>query len=414
MKTKNKIVSIPLYANPRDLITGQSLFSGAFYLVVPFLVLFMHDSLRLSGEIIGLVVGLRFFAQQMMYIKSTQLAHSIGGKNLLLLGCFTQASGFLCLALASQPNLLITGAFLTGIGGALFAPAKNLLMNEAGLGDHKLKTEKVQQLKNSVSIAGELGSIVGPLLGLWLVGLGFHVLAWGGVLIFVVAMIWLAKKLPASFYYPAMPDKKITWQTVLQNRRFLLFVLAYSSYLFSYSQLFLALPLTIRHLGGESQYIGLLFAFSVLISLLIQIGLRNFTSKKESQALVMGFATLSLAFLYMAFIAIRHQTTGWHGYLPLLMFVFFINCGQFLIVPAAKRIVTYFAAGNDTAPYYQALALSGGITVLVGSPIVGELMESTRHSLTLAGLPWFFMALFPALSAIAIGLIFPTTPARAY
>ncbi|MEG1778903.1 MAG: hypothetical protein RR263_02285, partial [Oscillospiraceae bacterium] len=41
----------------------------------------------------------------------------------------------------------------------LFAPAKNLLMNEAGLGDHKLKTEKVQQLKNSVSIAGELGSI---------------------------------------------------------------------------------------------------------------------------------------------------------------------------------------------------------------------------------------------------------------
>lgn len=128
----------------------------------------------------------------------------------------------------------------------------------------------------------------------------------------------------------------------------------------------------------------------------------------------MGFATLSLAFLYMAFIAIRHQTTGWHGYLPLLMFVFFINCGQFLIVPAAKRIVTYFAAGNDTAPYYQALALSGGIAVLVGSPIVGELMESTRHSLTLAGLPWFFMALFPALSAIAIGLIFPTTPARAY
>jgi len=86
MKTQNKIISIPLYANSRDLIASQSLFSSAFYLVIPFLVLFMHDSLRLSGEVIGFVVGLRFFAQQIMYMKSEQLAHSIGGKNLLLFG----------------------------------------------------------------------------------------------------------------------------------------------------------------------------------------------------------------------------------------------------------------------------------------------------------------------------------------
>lgn len=414
MKTQNKIISIPLYANSRDLIASQSLFSSAFYLVIPFLVLFMHDSLRLSGEVIGFVVGLRFFAQQMMYMKSEQLAHSIGGKNLLLLGCLTQASGFLCLAFANQPNLLIAGVLLTGVGGALFAPAKNLLMNEAGEGDHKLKSGKVLELGNSVAIAGEIGALVGPLLGFWLVSLGFHALAWAGALVFVAAMIWLAQKLPASFYYPALPKQKGTWQNVLQNRRFLVFVLAYSSYLLSYSQLFLALPLTLRHLGGESEYIGLLFAFSVLISMLLQKGLRSFTNRKESQLLVMGFSTLSLAFIYMAFVAIRHQTTGWHGYLPLLMFVFLINCGQILIVPTTKRLVSYFANGNDTTPYYQALALSGGFAVLVGSPIIGELMEATRHSLTLAGLPWFVMALFPALSAMVIGLMFPTTPARAY
>ena len=96
------------------------------------------------------------------------------------------------------------------------------------------------------------------------------------------------------------------------------------------------------------------------------------------------------------------------------MFVFLINCGQILIVPTTKHLVSYFANGNDTTPYYQALALSGGFAVLVGSPIIGELMEATRHSLTLAGLPWFVMALFPALSAMVIGLMFPTTPARAY
>lgn len=122
-------------------------------------------------------------------------------------------SGFLCLAFANQPNLLIAGVLLTGVGGALFAPAKSLLMNEAGEGDHKLKSGKVLELGNSVAIAGEIGALVGPLLGFWLVSLGFHVLAWGGALVFVAAMIWLAQKLPASFYYPALPKQKARGKT---------------------------------------------------------------------------------------------------------------------------------------------------------------------------------------------------------
>ena len=53
---------------PPVLLGSQFVFNIGFYAVVPFLTLFLRDDMLLSGGLIGLILGLRTFSQQGMFI----------------------------------------------------------------------------------------------------------------------------------------------------------------------------------------------------------------------------------------------------------------------------------------------------------------------------------------------------------
>ncbi len=53
---------------PPVLLGSQFVFNIGFYAVVPFLALFLRDDMLLSGGLIGLILGLRTFSQQGMFI----------------------------------------------------------------------------------------------------------------------------------------------------------------------------------------------------------------------------------------------------------------------------------------------------------------------------------------------------------
>ena len=57
---------------PPVLLGSQFVFNIGFYAVVPFLAIFLRDDMLLSGGLIGLILGLRTFSQQGMFI--------VGGK----------------------------------------------------------------------------------------------------------------------------------------------------------------------------------------------------------------------------------------------------------------------------------------------------------------------------------------------
>lgn len=117
---------------PPVLLGSQFVFNIGFYAVVPFLALFLRDEMLLSGGLIGLILGLRTFSQQGMFIIGGTLADRYGAKAIILTGCVVRVAGYLLLACGTTLEPIILGACLTGVGGALFSPSIEALLARTG------------------------------------------------------------------------------------------------------------------------------------------------------------------------------------------------------------------------------------------------------------------------------------------
>jgi len=78
---------------PPVLLGSQFVFNIGFYAVVPFLAIFLRDDLLLSGGAIGLILGLRTFSQQGMFIVGGALSDRYGARSVILCGCVIRVTG---------------------------------------------------------------------------------------------------------------------------------------------------------------------------------------------------------------------------------------------------------------------------------------------------------------------------------
>lgn len=329
--------------SPSLLLVSQFIFNTGFYAVVPFLAIFLRDDMLLSGAAIGLVLGLRTFSQQGMFLVGGALTDRFGGRAIILCGCVVRISGYLLLAISASLWGVILGACLTGIGGALFSPAIESLMAQAGTQSEREGKRSRSEWFALFSVCGELGSVIGPLLGALLTGYSFQSVALGGAGVFLFALIMLYFMLPTGTSHHG--TLKISpWWTAFHQRRFVAFIVAYSAYLFSYNQLYLALPVELRRSGGSEAELGPLFMLASVMIIFLQLPLARFARKRgASQILPVGFLLLALSFFSVAlFAGTTAPDTLWR-LLPAVSLVTLLTLGQMLIVPVGMDMIPVFA-----------------------------------------------------------------------
>ncbi len=96
---------------------------GFFYMLMPYLAGYLAGPLGLAAWAVGLVLGVRNFSQQGMFIVGGTLADRLGYKPLIVAGCLLRTAGFgLLVVVDSLPAALVASA-ATGFAGALFNPA---------------------------------------------------------------------------------------------------------------------------------------------------------------------------------------------------------------------------------------------------------------------------------------------------
>lgn len=389
---------------------SQFIFNLGFYAVVPFLALFLRDDMRLSGGIIGLVLGLRTFSQQGMFMLGGALADRYGAKGVILCGCAIRVAGYLLLAFGQSLWTVIPGACLTGIGGALFSPAIEALLAKAGTHSEASGKRNRAEWFALFAVCGELGAVLGPVAGALLTGLGFRQVALGGAAVFVVALglLW--------FFLPAAPPRRqafsvLPWWTTFRQPRFVAFILAYSSWLLSYNQLYLALPTEIHRAGGSEKDIGPLFMLASVLIITLQLPLARLARRMgAARSLPLGFLLLAAAFTSVALFAPHPPLAGGLRLLPAACLVTLLTLGQMLLVPAAKDLVPRFAAEPTLGAHYGALATAGGVAVLAGNIAFGPLLDTALVPSAQAYWPWLLLALFPLASALALTVICRALP----
>lgn len=387
------------------LLGTQLLFNVGFYAVVPFLALILAADFALSAAAVGLILGVRTFSQQGMFLLGGVLADRYGARPVILAGCVVRVSGFAILGssvLTPSPVLaaFVLGTVLTGLGGALFSPGLNVLIADAESRRTDPGAASRASLFAWVSVTGEVGAVLGPLAGAALLGWGFATVALSGAVFFAVIAVVLAWALPSTGSAKRRRTGAGRYGAV-RDGRFVRFSALHAADLLAYNQLYLALPLSLVQTPDAAASIAVMFAGASVLVLVLQVPVSRWSARVgPSRALRAGYATSATGFLLVAG-AVSSSVDDSALTAAVLAAAALVVLGHLIAHPTALTVVSAFAGTQPTGSYFGLLATCGGIAVLVGNVAVGAL------------LPW---SAFPAgawmLLALALLVAAAATPRR--
>jgi len=382
----------------RVLMLNQFGINLGFYMLMPYLAGYLAGPLGLAGWAVGLVLGVRNFSQQGMFIVGGTLADRLGYKPLIVAGCLLRTAAFGLLAVAqSLPTLLIASA-ATGFAGALFNPAVRAYL-AADSGERRVAAFTV------FNVFYQGGILAGPLVGLALMGLDFRATAGMAAVVFAVLTIAQLFALPKDHATVAERVSVLhDWRTVLANRPFLLFAASMvGTYVVTF-QVYLALPLHARVLSPhhESAIVAAVFAVSGLVAIGGQIRITAWFTARYGRAQSLTIGVLVLAAAFVPLIVVPNDRWGPAAAVTaLLTTAALLAVGSAAVYPFEMDTVVSLAGDRLVATYYGFYNTIVGVGILVGNLATGALMETAR----VAGRPeliWVALTAISLLVALAL------------
>ncbi|MDO5067081.1 MAG: MFS transporter [Propionibacteriaceae bacterium] len=384
----------------RLLVLTQFAFNVGFYLVVPFIAAHLSETLALAGWVIGLVLGLRTFSQQGLFILGGTLADRFGIKRAILTGVAIRIVGFVITGMAREVWSVMLGVVLIGFAAALFSPAVESALT-AWAGELEVAGGPPRgEVIGLELMASKLGTIVGPLLGGVLLVVPFEVTCLVAAGVFGCILLAHICLLPDGARVGTVSRVGESLGQVLGNRRFLTFALIHSTYLVGYNQLYLALPVELQRIGAPSATITWLFALAAVLVIWGQLPVTRVVAHwSVAKVLGWGYALMAAGFAGVALLSVLPPMVGWFSLLPAVWFVVGLHLGQMLVLPAARATVAELAGGQRLGSHLGMLASIGGAAVLVTSTAIGVVLPWAATPSHLAFVPWLLLAALPALSA---------------
>lgn len=402
----------------RLLMVNQFGINLGFYMLMPYLAGYLAGPLGLAAWAIGLVLGVRNFSQQGMFIVGGTLADRLGYKPLIVAGCLLRTGGFGLLVFADSLPAMVIASAATGFAGALFNPAVRAYL-AADAGDRRVEAFAL------FNVFYQGGILAGPLVGLALMFLDFRVTAAAAAAVFGVLTVAQLCALPQRI---TPPDREHTsvlddWRTVVGNRSFLLFAAAMiGSYVLSF-QVYLALPLHARQLAPEHEtmVVAAVFAVSGLVAVAGQMRITRWFARRwgRGRSLVVGMTILATSFVPLAVLPGESRLGQGAAVAALLAAAAILAAGSAAVFPFEMDTVVSLARDELVGTHYGFYNTIVGVGILAGNLLTGTLMQAARN----AGAPelvWVALSLIGILSAWALhrlgrrGLLDAPQPAVAH
>ncbi|MGC5244213.1 MULTISPECIES: MFS transporter [Streptomyces] len=361
----------------RLLMANQFAINLAFYMLMPYLAAHLAGGLGLAAWAVGLVLGVRNFSQQGMFLIGGTLADRYGYKAPIMAGCLLRTVGFGLLGWVDNLPALIAASAATGFAGALFNPAvRAYLATEAG--------ERRVDAFATFNVYYQAGMLLGPLVGLALLAADFRLVCTVAAAIFAALTVLQWRALPerrASATTSRPSGVLAQWRTVVTNRPFLLFATAMiGSYVLTF-QVYLALPLAASDaLGAKGSWVTSgLFVVSAAVAVVGQLRLTGWAKQRWSpaEALVRGLAVMGLAFLPLALTppgATAAVLTA------LVAAAALLAVGSAVVYPFEMDTVVTLSNDRLVATHYGLYNTISGIGITLGNLVTGALWDfATRH-----------------------------------
>ncbi|MEU9191232.1 MFS transporter [Streptomyces sp. NPDC048484] len=356
----------------RLLMANQFAINLAFYMLMPYLAAHLAGGLGLAAWAVGLVLGVRNFSQQGMFLIGGTLADRYGYKAPIMAGCLLRTIGFGLLGWVDNLPALIAASAATGFAGALFNPAVRAYL-AAGAGERRVDAFA------TFNVYYQAGMLLGPLVGLALLAADFRLVCTVAAAIFaaLTVMQWRALPERRSSATTSTPSGVLAqWRTVVTNRPFLLFAVAMiGSYVLTF-QVYLALPLAAADaLGSKGAWATSgLFVVSAAVAVVGQLRLTGWAKQRWSPAaaLVRGLAVMGLAFVPLA---LTPSGTTATVLAALVAAAALLAVGSAVVYPFEMDTVVTLSGNHLVATHYGLYNTISGVGITLGNLATGALWD---------------------------------------
>jgi len=392
----------------RLLMINQFGINLGFYMLMPYLAGYLSGPLGLAAWAVGLVLGVRNFSQQGMFLIGGTLADRLGYKPLIVAGCVLRTAGFAALIFATSLPMLLIASAATGFAGALFNPAVRAYL-AAEAGERRVEAFAV------FNVFYQAGILAGPLVGIALLGVDFRWTAAAAAAVFAVLSVAQLCALPQRSGATTATSVWTDWRAIAGDRRFVAFAVAMGgTYVLSF-QVYLALPLhagTISGAGGQ-ELTALVFVVSGVVAVAGQVRITAWLRARWGigRGLVLGVGVLAAAFVPLALIPGAESFGTVAAAAALLLSAAVLAVGTAAVFPFEMDTVVSLSEGKLVATHYGFYNTIVGVAILAGNLGTGAVFDVARA----AGadrLVWVGLTLIGLLTAVAVQRAIRPVPGR--
>jgi MFS family permease len=389
------------------LLLNQLTINIGFYMLMPYLASYLSGGLGLATWVVGLILGVRNFAQQGMFLLGGSLADRFGYKPLIVAGCALRTVGFGLLGVVDTVPALVVASIATGFAGALFNPAvRAYLAHDAG--------ERRVEAFALFNMFYQAGILLGPLIGLALTGVTFTLACAVAAAVFALLTVLQIRALPqrTGTADSAREPLLSTWRAVASNRPFVLFAVAMiGSYVLSF-QVYLALPLhanaAIRSAPMASAAVAAVFAVSGLVTILGQLRVTKWCRERlgPGRSMGLGLATMGAAFVPLLIanavpVDPTGQTTMVATLAALVLASAVLALGTAIVFPFEMDTIVSLSGDRLVATHYGLYNTVCGVGIMLGNLGTGWALGLAAES-GLTAVPWLVLLGLGLLCATAL------------
>ena len=380
------------------LLVVVTLMFGGFFMLIPFVSVYGTRELGLTAAAVGSILAMRVVVQQGLSVFGGAIADEVGYKPVLALGIFIRAVGFVMFAFGHSFWGLMLAAFVAALGGVLFEAT-----HKAALAALVAPGERAVAF-SLIGTAGRVGTMLGPLVAVVLLPIGFATLSMAAAGCFFVACVAILLFLPAvrASKVENRPSMGAMLRKVWADRPFVLFTGLTIGYWFLFNQLFLSLPLYVSYVTGSDAVVGQVLAVYSGFALIAQYPVVAWASRRFPPFAIMTFGFVLMA-VGMAGLALLPGALAPWVSLAVLLFALPLvvyTLGDLLVQPTIAAITSDMARPEALGSYFGfsslGLAVGGGL----GNALGGVLFDQAV-ALGLPAAPWLAFALVAASLAVA-------------
>ncbi len=369
-------MSQPQHHAPRAILTlliVNFLMWGGFFMIIPLISVHFSAGLGWAAGTVGVILAVRQITQQGLTVFGGALADRLGPRGLILAGLFLRFLGFAAMGFATTFWTLLGASILAGVGGALFDAPKNAALTTLTAPRDRTR------IFSLMGVSGNLGMVVGPLVGALLARLGFREVALVSSALYLLSGVLLAFTLPALRPTGTPRAGLSGLGVVLRDARFTVFTALAAGYYLLSAQLNIAVALKATAMHGAGA-IGWVYGLNAGLAVALQVLVFRLAERR-----------LGLYGCFVAGVALAGLSLGavaFAGSFPaLLACVAVFSVGNMLASSGQQALTATFARPDLVGSYFGVGSLSIGLGGAIGTAIGGALYDAGNR-LDVPTLPW--------------------------